>query len=80
MVRVQLLLRSLQKLGMPALLSSTILDWGAGVWALARRHLVAFKSAAVGRGHPWDRLNTAMSEIIFVTILIHLLLLEFLLL
>lgn len=60
---------------MPTLLSSTVLDGGAVVRVLARRHLVAFKNAVVGRGHPRDRLNTAVSEIHLVAILIHLLLL-----
>ena len=66
---------------MPTLLSSAVLDWGAVVVrALARGHLVAVKNAAVGRGHPRDRLNTAVSEIHLVSILIHLLLLLVLLL
>ena len=64
---------------MPTLLSSAVLDGGAVVRALARGHLVAVKNAAVGRGHPRDRLNTAMSEIHLFSILIHLLLLVFLL-
>ena len=61
---------------MPTLLSSAVLDGGAVVRALA---MVALKNATVGRGHPRDRLNTAMSKIHLVSILIHLLLLVFLL-